>query len=589
MPKQAEWSTASDAVVWEQVCQGDPQAFEIAVRRHQSAVCAVAYSICGDREASEDVAQEAFWISWNQRNNLEQRDRLRPWLCGIARNLARQSHRKRTDRPSEISLDSATWDHAPDDEVLSAEQDALVWQSLETIPETYREPLILFYREQQSVAEVAAALELSTDAVKQRLSRGRALLREQVQDIVEQTLRRTRPGVALTVAIMAGLSGGKTAWGASATAAGVVIAKTTTTGALGAIAGPVIGTVGGLAGAWFGTWLPAQMAATNRERELMLKQGRSMLLVSVLFSIGILLCSLLPLGFRMTPAVITAMAVGYIVITGGFVAWIFIAAIRMNRQLKLIRAETPVGTDVNDTRVRRSVQSWCQQWRGRVWQSEWKLFGLPLVHFNVSDPQTPQTLPHQGQDYRPRLAWGWIAIGDEARGVILAIGNRAYGGIALGGIAVGVIAIGGMAAGGMTVGGLSIGIFATGGGAIGGLALGGLAVGWQAAGGLAAAWDIAVGGLGLAHHAAFGGAAIARDFAVGGFAQAAHANDEAAKAVLLTHPLKVGMDWYAAHTGLMTVVILVIALLPSVVCWPFFYRRATTKEMQAASVLAPGQ
>ncbi len=571
----------TDAELWEVVCGGDVDAFEIVVRRHQSAVCAVAYSLCGDRSSSEDITQEAFWISWKQRETLEQRDRLRPWLCGIARNLARQSSRQRVTMPSALAVEPATHDRAPDDEAISAEEEALVWASLESIPETYREPLILFYREQQSVAEVASALDLSVDAVKQRLSRGRSMLREQVQHVVEGTLRRSRPGVALTVAIMAGLASGKAAWGATASAAGLTLAKTTSAGAMGLIAGPVIGTAGGLAGAWFGTWLPAQMAATNREREFMLRQGRRALLISVLFTLGILLFSLIPVFFAMNRLVVIAMIAGNLLMTAAFVAWIVLASFRMQHQLREIRRETPVGADENTTQIRRSMQQWCQRWRGRVWQSEWKLLGLPLIDLQVSDPQTPQTRPQEGRDYAPKRACGWIAIGDEARGIVLAIGGQAYGGIAIGGKAIGVIALGGVAFGAIAFGGLAIGVLALGGGAIGGIALGGMAVGWQAAGGMAAAWDVAVGGLSLSQHAAYGGCAMARNFAVGGMAHALHANDDAAKAVLMEHPLKLGMDWYAAHNVLMMAVMMFIAVIPSVFCWPLLYRRATAEEMQA--------
>jgi DNA-directed RNA polymerase specialized sigma24 family protein len=48
------------------------------------------------------------------------------------------------------------------------------------MPASYREPLILFYREQQSVAEVATQLELTEETVKQRLSRGRSMLRSEL-------------------------------------------------------------------------------------------------------------------------------------------------------------------------------------------------------------------------------------------------------------------------------------------------------------------------------------------------------------------------------------------------------------------------
>ena len=60
---------------------------------------------------------------------------------------------------------------SPLQSVLEEEELALVWRALERIPETYREPLVLFYREEQSVDRVAEALELSADAVRQRLSR----------------------------------------------------------------------------------------------------------------------------------------------------------------------------------------------------------------------------------------------------------------------------------------------------------------------------------------------------------------------------------------------------------------------------------
>ena len=69
---------------------------------------------------------------------------------------------------------------APVEHAISKEEEAILWWSLEHIPQNYREPLVLFYREGQSVERVAEALELSEDAVKQRLSRGRKLLQQQV-------------------------------------------------------------------------------------------------------------------------------------------------------------------------------------------------------------------------------------------------------------------------------------------------------------------------------------------------------------------------------------------------------------------------
>ena len=64
---------------------------------------------------------------------------------------------------------------------------------------------MLFYREHQSIEAVAQNLELSEDAVKQRLSRGRKMLHEQVLAFVEGALEKTNPGQAFTLGVLATL------------------------------------------------------------------------------------------------------------------------------------------------------------------------------------------------------------------------------------------------------------------------------------------------------------------------------------------------------------------------------------------------
>src|SRR3984885_162333 len=95
-----KYASESDSDLWQLVCRGSASAFEVLVRRHQSLVCSVAYSACGNLALSEDVAQETFWTAWQQRASLEQPDRLKAWLCGIARNLGKNARRK-ASRPVE--------------------------------------------------------------------------------------------------------------------------------------------------------------------------------------------------------------------------------------------------------------------------------------------------------------------------------------------------------------------------------------------------------------------------------------------------------------------------------------------------------
>ena len=85
----------SDQVLVKQASAGDRQAFAEIVGRYQTLVCSVAYGATGNLAASEELAHEAFIAAWASLRTLKDPCRLRPWLCGIVRNLANNRTRKR--------------------------------------------------------------------------------------------------------------------------------------------------------------------------------------------------------------------------------------------------------------------------------------------------------------------------------------------------------------------------------------------------------------------------------------------------------------------------------------------------------------
>lgn len=193
---------------------GDQAAFGQLVTRYQSLICSVAYNRCGDIASSEDLAQEAFVQAWKKLNDLKEVTNFKSWLCTIVRNLANRSHTRQASKPiaKAASLDSvaevAEAADNPVTSVLEAEQQQLVWNALSQIPDNYREPMILFYREEQSVSRVAEALDLTMDTVKQRLSRGRKMLQAQMVDTVEKTLSESKPSNKFAGAVLISLGGG---------------------------------------------------------------------------------------------------------------------------------------------------------------------------------------------------------------------------------------------------------------------------------------------------------------------------------------------------------------------------------------------
>jgi RNA polymerase sigma factor (sigma-70 family) len=246
----------SDADLVTESLTGSREAFRLIVERYQTLICSLAYSGTGNVTQSEDVAQETFISAWKDLRSLREPDKLRPWLCSIVRNRIQRNRREEKRAlacnalPLEGADDSPSPEALPSEQAISQEEEAIRWRSLEKIPELYREPLVLFYRQHRSIESVAKELDLSEDAVRQRLSRGRKLLQEKVEAFLENTLRRTAPGQAFSTAVFATLplaAGSAATAGAGAGVKGTAVVKS---GLLAAWVGPLVGIVAGFASHW---------------------------------------------------------------------------------------------------------------------------------------------------------------------------------------------------------------------------------------------------------------------------------------------------------------------------------------------------
>ncbi len=262
-------SDNNDAQLVECTLAGDRAAFATIVKRYQSLVCSITYNATGSLSLSEDLAQDAFLAAWKQLSELREPARLRSWLCSITRFLVGKEFRRQgrepvyAAEPLEEIQEPPSLEASPLLQAVSREEEAILWRALERIPETYREPLILFYREEKSIERVAAELELTEDAVKQRLSRGRKLLHEEVVAFVEGTLSRTAPGQNFSSAVMAMLPAASAATvGAGVAGKGAAMAKS---GSMAAWLAPLTPFLGVFAGIMV-NWISVRSAPTARER-----------------------------------------------------------------------------------------------------------------------------------------------------------------------------------------------------------------------------------------------------------------------------------------------------------------------------------
>ena len=172
--------------------------------------------------------------AWNKLSQLKDLSKFRPWLCSIARNNIRD-YLKKSQRdiiagakPMENINDMAADESGPLESAIKKEHETLVSDAIQQVPEQYREPMVLYYRQQQSVKQVALSLDLSEDVVKQRLQRGRKMIREQLSSIVEETLSTTGPKKAFTTAVIASIAGMAIKGTGVAATAGIATVSSTT-------------------------------------------------------------------------------------------------------------------------------------------------------------------------------------------------------------------------------------------------------------------------------------------------------------------------------------------------------------------------
>jgi len=160
---------------------GDAAAlFERLFVDYQAPILNYLYRLLGDSALAEDLCQEAFTRAWRAKAQLAKVDNPRAWVYRIATNAARD-HMRRARLLAWLPLIGSDPRLALDSHEETSLEAAQMQRALRTLDARYRVPLVLYTCQELSIAEIAAALNLSTEAVKQRLARARRQLREAYQ------------------------------------------------------------------------------------------------------------------------------------------------------------------------------------------------------------------------------------------------------------------------------------------------------------------------------------------------------------------------------------------------------------------------
>jgi RNA polymerase sigma-70 factor (ECF subfamily) len=177
---------SEDIACVRRVLDGEQYGYEEIVRRYQNRVFSLLLMMLRDRSGAEEVTQDTFMRAYSNLHKYDLQRPLYPWLATIAARLginwinragARQSH-----RGSEVDIAEvpASTPH-PADQVEQGQAQQQLWDKVASLPQGERTAVLLFYKQELQVTEIAAILGVTTGTVKTLLHRGRAHLKAQLE------------------------------------------------------------------------------------------------------------------------------------------------------------------------------------------------------------------------------------------------------------------------------------------------------------------------------------------------------------------------------------------------------------------------
>lgn len=142
----------------------------------------VAYKYVRDWFLVDDIMQEVFIKIYMKLNSIEDRYKLKSWLYAITCNQCIDYLRSKAvslthliGDPEEVNISNNI---SAEIETIQRLEKQLLYKAIASLPNEYKEPIILFHFKQFSYKEISEALNENLGVIKSRLFRGRQLLKE---------------------------------------------------------------------------------------------------------------------------------------------------------------------------------------------------------------------------------------------------------------------------------------------------------------------------------------------------------------------------------------------------------------------------
>ncbi len=177
--------TPSDESLMLSVREGDLDAFEQIVVRHQVQAWRVAYRFTGDAAEAEDLAQEAFLKILDAAERYSPTATFRTYFYRILTRLCIDHRRKKRPILADSLPDTADTAPCPSAQADRTEREMLIQAVLNSLPPDYRMALVLRYFEGLSGAEMAEVMGRSTKSVERLLARARGAIEPRLKNFFD--------------------------------------------------------------------------------------------------------------------------------------------------------------------------------------------------------------------------------------------------------------------------------------------------------------------------------------------------------------------------------------------------------------------
>jgi len=181
----------SDVAVLEEVAAGNIDAYGKIVERYRGRLYNFVYRFVGERETAEDIVQDTFLRAFRKREEYRAIANFSTWLFTIAGNLAKSELRRRKrwrlfslhwDDESDTGFELPDESYRPDTMAESTIADVQIQQAIQTLPENYRQVILLRDVQGLSYQEISEIVSCPVGTVKSRVNRARLKLQQKLKN-----------------------------------------------------------------------------------------------------------------------------------------------------------------------------------------------------------------------------------------------------------------------------------------------------------------------------------------------------------------------------------------------------------------------